>query len=602
MTLPIRSVTQPRALAGQSNGKLPPSRLVDTPGQAGGPVVRLLEVAARGWRAMCAAARAGGHVLKATSLNDSYRPYAVQESLFRRRYSPTFLAGRPTRTWNGNTWWQRPNTAVAAVPGTCVEGDAIVLTRDGLMAISAVRVGDEVWTHEHRWRPVIQTTSFQRPVVRVTGAGHPGIDVTREHRWWVFDGWHRAATVRRGISNAGTQLKVRSTPDIVGDLWLSPEYIDGVDAPDYATPEWLRWAGAWVADGSLHYVNGVLTEGLIYPRHSKAGQIEEWAAAAGVALTENADRNDGTRRFRFGRGEARRLEAHFGRLSTERTVPAWLLANAQKLGEPFLVGFLHGDGHRTTNPAKTEHWSFSTSSRRLAVGLRMAAQAIGWHAYISDRRWAQATTVKGRRCAPTAETWVLAIYEAKPPTGTRLWDHQGYVVGRVRRVFDGGETRTVYDLTVADDESFCVDGIFTHNSNHGLGLAVDVGEERDGDAGTESIDAGTVAWLIGNAHLYGFSAELQSEPWHWRYFAGDAIPPAVLAFEQGGDMYEQYDRDRLNATLGKVEAIEEAVAKLAAPQVTVDLGDLASRVLANAGFADAIATAVADKLAARLKE
>lgn len=257
MTLPIRSVTQPKALAGQSNGKLPASRLVDTPGQAGGPAVRLLEVATRGWRAMCAAARAAGHVLKATSLSDTYRPYAEQESLFRRRYTTAAIPGRPTKTWQGLTWWLRPGMATAAVPGT---------------------------------------------------------------------------------------------------------------------------------------------------------------------------------------------------------------------------------------------------------------------------------------------------------------------------------------------------------STHGWGLAVDVGEERDGDAGTESIDAGTVAWLIGNAHLYGFSAELQSEPWHWRYFAGDAIPPAVLAFEQGDDMYEQYDRDRLNATLGKVEAIEEAVAKLAAPQVTVDLGDLASRVLANAGFADAIATAVADKLAARLKE
>jgi hypothetical protein len=68
-------------------------------------------------------------------------------------------------------------------------------------------------------------------------------------------------------------------------------------------------------------------------------------------------------------------------------------------------------------------------------------------------------------------------------------------------------------------------------SNHGLGLAVDIGEELDGDAGTESISTAAVNWLIYNAHRFGFSAEIQSERWHWRYVAGDQIPAAVLAYE-----------------------------------------------------------------------
>jgi hypothetical protein len=73
-------------------------------------------------------------------------------------------------------------------------------------------------------------------------------------------------------------------------------------------------------------------------------------------------------------------------------------------------------------------------------------------------------------------------------------------------------------------------------SNHGLGLAVDIGEELDGDAATESITQATVDWLAVNAGHYGWSAELQSEPWHWRYYSGDTLPPAVLAAEQQGDI------------------------------------------------------------------
>jgi hypothetical protein len=284
-----------------------------------------------------------------------------------------------------------------------------------------------------------------------------------------------------------------------------------------------RSAGAWVADGSLHYVNGVLTEGLIYPRNSKADRITEWARDASVALTENTDQGDGTRRFRFGRAEARRLEEHFGRLSTQRTLPVWLLADAQKLAEPFLAGYLHGDGCRTRRPGRVEHWSFSVSSRRLAVGLRLLAQSAGWHAFLSNRAWLAPSVVKGRVCAPTTETWTVVLYESKPSVGTRLWDHEGYVVGRIRRLTDHRQVRRVYDLTVAEDESFCVDGIFTHNSNHGWALAVDVA----------NASGARLAWLEANALSFGWSWELvPEEPWHIRYYTGDAIPAAVLAYEQ----------------------------------------------------------------------
>lgn len=71
-------------------------------------------------------------------------------------------------------------------------------------------------------------------------------------------------------------------------------------------------------------------------------------------------------------------------------------------------------------------------------------------------------------------------------------------------------------------------------SNHGLGLAVDLAEEYDADSSPDPIRTQWVQWLVNNAHKYGFSAELQSEPWHWRYIAGDRIPQATLAFEASG--------------------------------------------------------------------
>jgi hypothetical protein len=86
-------------------------------------------------------------------------------------------------------------------------------------------------------------------------------------------------------------------------------------------------------------------------------------------------------------------------------------------------------------------------------------------------------------------------------------------------------------------------------SNHGWALAVDTGEERDNDAGTESLDAGTLNWLLAHALDFGWSWELQSEPWHLRCFVGDAIPAAVLAHERGEAMTPEQESDVVKGNL-----------------------------------------------------
>jgi len=54
-------------------------------------------------------------------------------------------------------------------------------------------------------------------------------------------------------------------------------------------------------------------------------------------------------------------------------------------------------------------------------------------------------------------------------------------------------------------------------SFHGWGLAVDIA----------NASGPRLEWLLTFAPLYGFSWELQSEPWHIRYVVGDKVPPAV---------------------------------------------------------------------------
>lgn len=153
--LPVRALVRPACLTGQTNGRLSAAIMAETPGQAGGVGVLLVEPAARAWRALCAAAKAEGHVLKIGWSNSAYRPYADQERIFRDRYTTTYLQGRPHKTWNGRRWYQKPGTAVAAVPGTSNHGWGLAVDvgeeRDGDTGTESVDQGTVDWlaANEH---------------------------------------------------------------------------------------------------------------------------------------------------------------------------------------------------------------------------------------------------------------------------------------------------------------------------------------------------------------------------------------------------------------------------------------------------------------------
>ena len=153
MTFPVKAIARPAVLAGQRNGRLDTRILIVIPGQEGGPTVRLVEPAATAWRALCAAAKAAGHVLKASGPADSYRPYDVQERIFRQRYTTTYLPGRPSRMWNGQRWFQKPGTAAAAVPGSSNHGDAIAVDtgveRDGDPSAESIDEAPLAWLLDH---------------------------------------------------------------------------------------------------------------------------------------------------------------------------------------------------------------------------------------------------------------------------------------------------------------------------------------------------------------------------------------------------------------------------------------------------------------------
>lgn len=158
MSYPVANVVLPSSLNGVANGQLDNSILVDA-GMVSRPLARLHPHAARAFAAMKAevAANFGGWELTCTSTADCYRSLAIQISTFQSRYTTTNLPGRPTKRWNGVTYWQKPGTAMAATPGTSNHGLGLAIDmawyngEGGVVGITA-RMDVFNWLLLNAWR------------------------------------------------------------------------------------------------------------------------------------------------------------------------------------------------------------------------------------------------------------------------------------------------------------------------------------------------------------------------------------------------------------------------------------------------------------------
>lgn len=150
--LPVAPLHLPADLAHESNGEISQTLLT----LCGIANFRMHHLASRALRALMAA-----YPPLTENASGTYRTLAQQVLLFEARYQTSPIPGRPTKVWNGVTWWQKPNTAMAAVPGTSNHGLGLAIDfstdMDGYNAfvawliVNAIRFGYSAETQSESW-------------------------------------------------------------------------------------------------------------------------------------------------------------------------------------------------------------------------------------------------------------------------------------------------------------------------------------------------------------------------------------------------------------------------------------------------------------------
>ena len=345
----------------------------------------------------------------------------------------------------------------------CFPGGTLILTDRGLLPISQVRVGMNVLTHQNRWRAVTNVMSTVKDTVVVQGHGHFGLETTAEHPFWTRSRKkHWPKTQRNGLWVwSDTEWKPAS---LLSNLfWGTPTQVESLPIPFPQkgvefTPDFWWVVGRWLGDGSVSLRPGKGGEITVCCGNHEADGLEPLL-------------KEGWPQMRWSRREVRTatlfecrstlfanwLISQFGKLAHGKAIPAWALGMKAEYRESLLAGYLSADGHFDGRKQES-----TTVSKSLAIGLRLLAESLGHRAalYFSEQHCAE---IEGRSLNVKDVYRVMWIKEPKHAYSQEI---DGTSWSRIRSVQPGRPQVEVFNLSVAEDESYVADGIIVHNCTH----------------------------------------------------------------------------------------------------------------------------------------
>jgi Fe-S cluster assembly protein SufB len=371
----------------------------------------------------------------------------------------------------------------------CHCAGSMVRVRGGEKPIEDVEIGDEVLTHEGRFRPVRNTMSrrFEGPIFRVTFAGesyrslavtprHPFLIAKRaghDHNRTFEPEWKEAWEIERGDYVAmPASIAVEEPPLVLREEVMighgrHPAVAEQVEV--MVSPAMCCVMGLYVAEGSVSantsYVSfdsAVHEEGtreLIRLVIAETFDLEPWEyeydGRAGRSLRYSSVR------------AARFFSQTFGRTTGELRIPDWVLGLPEEHRAWFVRGIYDGEGHHSGRVH--DLYRINQTNREVAQRLRELLLSLGIRASLSCTE----------RAAPRRPMWQVAIckadnhlFEARV-LGREMGESRarkadvvlagGYCWMPIRSIEEIQANCTVYNLSVEDDESYVCEGVVSHN-------------------------------------------------------------------------------------------------------------------------------------------
>ena len=356
----------------------------------------------------------------------------------------------------------------------CFPAGTLVLTNKGYTPIEELRCGDVVLTHKGNWKPISAIGHKQSPTIMLKG-NHYGIITTPNHPFysaeqdqaWNGNGYTRTLE-KIGEWTEAAQMR--------GKRWAVPNDISGLSIPHISRTS-ARQNQPPVIDARLMYIIGrYLGDGWIRNgQRPNRSEDQTWGQIFICANTNKADYLEERLRDVFeGISAVKRFSErtvdkfrvsnqplcewiieHFGYMAEGKKIPAWAYCMESEMRESLLCGYLDSDGYRH----KENTWKATTVSKRLAHGIRLLAETLGYSCAVYYVDVGSTTTIEGRTVNQKPQYQVVMRKEKR----TTCIKHGTYNWYMCRSVESYSDEQTVYNITVDEDHSYVVEGLVVHN-------------------------------------------------------------------------------------------------------------------------------------------
>jgi site-specific DNA-cytosine methylase len=373
-------------------------------------------------------------------------------------------------------------TDVLITSPECFPAETLILTTQGLVPIENIKVGDLVLTHSNKWMPVMSIMQRTGDTVVISGQGHRALETTMRHPYFV-----RMQSQVWNNAKRDYDRRILGEPEWIAacDLanqryrWASPACMPSLPIPpvigangrsvEFSTKFWWM-IGRWLGDGSVrlrgdeghneiticcgkHEIMSLEAYLNFAPRTS--------AHASGVEMHWRKREIRTAYLFECGHDSlATWIVKHFGKGAHAKTLPAWALSMRQDWREALLDGYVSADGYRTDR-----YTSVGSVSKALALSIRLLLVTLGYHPTFGCYNH-KGGAIEGRPF-DAYDLWIVR-WENNRSQRTGIVDGE-HAWTLVKSIKPGRKAVALYNLSVAEDESYVADGIVVHNcTNHSL--------------------------------------------------------------------------------------------------------------------------------------
>lgn len=367
---------------------------------------------------------------------------------------------------------ERPDVLVGGTP--CFPAGQMVLTDRGYRPIEQLRPGDLVVTDKGRLQPIVRVGSKQAKVGRLVGVGQPdGILTTADHPFRSVS--FRVQNTKR--NGAYARVEHLGEPEwtpargLPGLQWCALTSFD-VEPPALPTgfniKEAMYLAGFYLGDGWVRRWKGSNKKSVVFGiNEAKLEKLRDRMSFKINALPERT----GPRVTLGGTALAEWLIENFGEKSHSKKLPAWALSHPER--QALLDGYVDTDGHLLRSGFR-----IASTSSALAYGVRDLVQTLGMVGSVRFVKTPDTCHIEGREVSQRDYWTISATRDAASPTSRR---RHSLLLRKTKSFRELGE-RAVYNIEVATDHTYLVNGVVVHNcqSFSVAGLRNGLADERGG--------------------------------------------------------------------------------------------------------------------------